>query len=93
MKFSNVVLSMGYISAGISPERVISKRTVLQEQIYPVWVPHGPQFLTENLPLHRVSMNCLADICSGMIIHGLQENSLLHHGLLLGLEGNVCFYA
>ena len=36
--------------------------------------------------LHRLQV----DICATIDLHGLQEDSLPHHGLLHGLQGNLC---
>lgn len=36
------------------------------------------------------STGCSVDICSAMVLHGLQGNNLLHHGLHHGLQGNLC---
>ena len=33
---------------------------------------------------------CRVDICSTEVLHGLQGDNLLHHGLLHGLQGNLC---
>jgi len=36
------------------------------------------------------SMGSRVDICSSMVLHGLQGYNLLDHGLLHGLQGNLC---
>jgi len=36
------------------------------------------------------STGCRVDICSGLVLHGLQGDNLLHHGLHHGLQGNLC---
>ena len=65
---------------------------VLQEQTSPAWVPH--RVLPENLLQCGVSMGCnfLQSIstCSTVDLHGLQGDSLSHHGLLHRLQGNIC---
>lgn len=87
------VLSMAYSSTGISPERILSK----------VYSPSGTDLFSAGTPwasvadkktcsCYRLSLSNLRDVCSGVILHGLQKNSLLHHSLLLGLERNVCFH-
>ena len=37
-------------------------------------------------PFHRLQV----DLCSTVNLHGLQGHSLPHHGLLHGLQGNLC---
>ncbi|KAK4811166.1 hypothetical protein QYF61_019797 [Mycteria americana] len=36
------------------------------------------------------STGCRVDICSTVDLHGLQGDSLPHHGLHHGLQGNLC---
>jgi len=68
--------------------------------------PTGSKVLPANLFHHgllspRVCRSCCelllqvlpelqVEICSTMDLHGLQGNSLPHHGLLHGLQGNLC---
>lgn len=79
---------MGCSSAGNAPENVLS--TVFQEQTAPLWVPHGPRFLPEDLFLHRLFMGYSLGVPSDMVLHGLQADNLLHHGLLPGLQEYLC---
>jgi len=36
---------------------------------------------------------CSAGICSDIVLHGLQRDDLCHHGLLLGLQVNLCSWS
>lgn len=36
------------------------------------------------------SMGCRVDVCCGVVLHRLQEHNLHHHGLLHGLQRNLC---
>jgi len=65
---------------------------VLQEQAAPAWALHG---VTASLghpptpvwgPFHGLQM----DICSTVDLHGLWGDRLPQHGLLQGLQGNLC---
>lgn len=51
-------------------------RVILQEWTVPVWVPHGPQFLPENQPLHGL-----------LSMDQAPARSLLLCGLCTGCKG------
>jgi len=61
----------------------------------PVWASHGVtgSFGCIHLPRRGVLTGLQVDICSTMDLHGLQGHCLPHHGLLHGLQGNLCFGA
>ncbi|KAK4821773.1 hypothetical protein QYF61_000834 [Mycteria americana] len=46
-----------------------------------------PRDMAQRGVLYRLQV----DICSTINLHGLQRDSLLHHGLHHGLQGNLCY--
>ena len=57
----------------------------------PVWAPHGLQLPSGHIHLlkHGVLHGLQVDIFSTVVLHGLQGDSLPHHGLLQRLQGNL----
>lgn len=58
------------------------------EEPVPAWALHGLQG-TSTCSSVRPSMGCRVDICSNVVLHGLQGKNLLHHGLLHKMQGNL----
>ncbi|KAK4827475.1 hypothetical protein QYF61_018711, partial [Mycteria americana] len=58
----------------------------------PAWASHGAtaSFGHTHLLQHGVLHGLQVDICSTVDLHGLQGDSLPHHGLHQGLQGNLC---
>ncbi|KAK4806640.1 hypothetical protein QYF61_022946 [Mycteria americana] len=81
--FNTLVLDWAFYSSVMCVGHGV-RRTVLTPAVY--------------ILLHRTSIcssvgsstGCRRDICSTVDIHGLQGDSLLHHGLHHGLQENLC---
>jgi len=58
----------------------------------PAWALHGvtASFTHSPAPAWGPFHGLLMDLCSTVDLHGLQGDSLPHHGLLHGLQGNLC---
>ena len=81
-----VLLEKTCSSVDSSPQATGPARSLLQHGL-----PTGSQpplgiHLLQHGVLHRLQV----DICSTVNLHGLQGDSLPHHGLHHGLQGNLC---
>ena len=71
----------GFLSMGLSSWQ----KPALARDLHSLQLPSQHIRLLQGI----FSMGCSVDVCSSLVLHGLQENNLHHHGLH-GLQGNLC---
>ena len=100
--FRNRLLQRGSPTRSQALPANLLRRELLSPQVHrscqepaPAQAPYGvtasfrhPPALVWG-PFHRLQV----DICSTVDLHGLQEDSLPHHGLLHGLQWNLCSWS